>query len=127
MMLSVLVTVVKELNSLICTKELVSVANADNGITYSGRSFFPRTNGKKAPKTITTILTVCIGKKGDKTMKLYELFLHNEIQSEYKVVCFDYKQEKRIEVAEEEHTDKDIDYLYVEDGILYIEIDIDED
>ena len=57
-------------------------------------------------------------------MKLYELFLHIEIQCEYKVVYFDYKQEKRIEVAVEEHTDKDIAYLYVEDGILYIEIDI---
>ena len=60
-------------------------------------------------------------------MKLYQIFLHIEIQSEYKVVYYDYKQEKRIEVAEGEHTDKDIAYLYVEDGILYIEIDIDED
>ena len=60
-------------------------------------------------------------------MKLYQLFLNIEIQSDYKVVCYDYMQEKRIEVAEEEHTDKEIDYLYVEDGILIIEIDINED
>ena len=59
-------------------------------------------------------------------MKLYQIFLHIEIQSEYRVVYYDYKQEKRIEVAEGEHTDKDSAYLYVEDGILYIEIDIDE-
>ena len=56
-------------------------------------------------------------------MKLYQIFLHIEIQSEYKVVIYDYEQEKRIEVNEEDYTDRDIDYLYVEDGILYIEID----
>jgi hypothetical protein len=60
-------------------------------------------------------------------MKLYQIFLHIEIQSEYKVVYYDYKQEKRFEVPEGEHTNKDIAYLYVEDEILYIEIDIDGD
>lgn len=57
-------------------------------------------------------------------MKLYELFLNVEVQSEHKVVYYDYDQEKRIEVPEGEHTDKDIAFLYVEDGIIYIEIDI---
>ena len=57
-------------------------------------------------------------------MKLYQIFLNTKIQSKYKVVYYDYEQEKRIEVAEGEHTDKDITYLYVEDDILYIEIDI---
>ena len=56
-------------------------------------------------------------------MKLYELFNHVDVQSEYKIVCYDYDSEKRVEVDEDENTDKEIDYLYVEDGILYIEID----
>ncbi len=60
-------------------------------------------------------------------MKLYEIFLHTEIQSDYKVVYYDYIKEQRIEVSEEDYTDKYIRYLYVDDGILYIEIDNDEE
>lgn len=56
-------------------------------------------------------------------MKLYELFNHVDVQSEYKIVYYDYDSEKRVEVDEDENTDKEIDYLYVEEGILYIEID----
>ena len=60
-------------------------------------------------------------------MKLYEIFLHIEVQSESKIVYYDYKREKRIEVNVENYTDREIKYLYVEDGILYIEIDNDEE
>ena len=60
-------------------------------------------------------------------MKLYQLFLNIEIQGNYKVVYYDFDQDKQIEVKPGEYTDKDIAYLYVIDGILYIEIDIDED
>ena len=60
-------------------------------------------------------------------MKLYELFLHTEIQSDYKVVYYDYIKEKRIEVNAEDYTNRDISYLYVDDGILYIEIDNEEE
>ena len=59
-------------------------------------------------------------------MKLYEL-LHTEIQSEYKVVYYDYIKEERIQVSTDDYTDRDIMYLYVEDGILYIEIDNEEE
>ena len=58
-------------------------------------------------------------------MKLYDLLLNYTIQSEYKVVIYDYKLEKRVEVEEIEYSDRHVDYLYVEDGILYIEIDND--
>lgn len=57
-------------------------------------------------------------------MKLYQLFLNVEVQGAYKVVYYDFEQDKRIEVKPGEYTDKDIAYLYVIDGILYIEIDI---
>ena len=60
-------------------------------------------------------------------MKLYQLLLHIEIQSEYKVVYYDYIKEERIQVSADEYTDRDIMYLYVEDGVLYIEIDNEEE
>ena len=56
-------------------------------------------------------------------MKLYQVLQDIEIQCEYKVVIFDYDKEERIEVNEEDYNDGDIDYLYVDDGILYIELD----
>ena len=59
-------------------------------------------------------------------MKLYQLFLHTEIQSDYKVVMYDYIREERIQVDVEDYTDRDVCYLYVEDGILYIEIEFEE-
>ena len=40
---------------------------------------------------------------------------------------YDYDEEERIEVPSEHYSDKEIKYLYVEDGILYIEIDNEEE
>ena len=60
-------------------------------------------------------------------MKLDQLILDTEIQSEYKIVYYDYEEEERITVSPDGYGNKDIRYLYVDDGILYIEIDIDED
>ena len=59
-------------------------------------------------------------------MKLYQLLLHTEIQSDYKIVIYDYVREQRIQVEAEDYTDRDVCYLYVEDGILYIEIEFEE-
>ena len=60
-------------------------------------------------------------------MKLDQLILDTEIQSKYKIVYYDYEDEERITVSPDEYGNKDVRYLYVEDGILYIEINIDED
>ena len=60
-------------------------------------------------------------------MKLDQLILDTEIQSEYKIVYYDYEEEERITVSPDGYGNKDIRYLYVDDGILYIEIDVDED
>ncbi len=60
-------------------------------------------------------------------MTLHALLFNIELQSEYKVVYYDYENEDRIEVCAEHYTDKEIKYLYVDDGILYIEIDNEED
>ena len=57
-------------------------------------------------------------------MKLDQLILDTEIQSEYKIVYYDYEEEERITVSLDGYGNKDVRYLYVDDGILYIEIDI---
>lgn len=59
-------------------------------------------------------------------MKLDQLILDTEIQCEYKIVYYDYEDEERITVSPDGYGNKDVRYLYVDDGILYIEIDIDE-
>lgn len=59
-------------------------------------------------------------------MKLYQLFMNTEIQSDYKVVMYDYVREERIQVDVEDYAERDVRYLYVEDGILYIEIEFEE-
>lgn len=56
-------------------------------------------------------------------MKLYDLIHQVEIQSETKYVYYDYDKCERFEITQEEALDKDIKYIYVDDGILYIEID----
>ena len=60
-------------------------------------------------------------------MKLIQLILNVEIQSEYKIVYYDYNEERRIKTTLDESGDKDIRYMYVEDGILYIEIENEEE
>ena len=60
-------------------------------------------------------------------MQLYKLFLYMEIQGDFRVVYYDYTKEKRIEVNADDYSDKEISYLYVEDGVLYIEIDNEEE
>lgn len=57
-------------------------------------------------------------------MKLYELLLNAEIQSEYKTVYYDEKKEERVEVENEsEVKDNEIKYIYAENKIIYIEIE----
>ena len=59
-------------------------------------------------------------------MTLHSLLLNVELQSEYKVVYYDYEQEERIEVHENHYYEKEIKYLYVENGVLYIEVENEE-
>lgn len=60
-------------------------------------------------------------------MKLIQLILNVEIQSEYKIVYYDYDEERRIKTTLDGNENKDIRYMYVEDGTLYIEINCEED
>ena len=57
-------------------------------------------------------------------MLLYE-FLQSDIdiQSQWKVVIFDYDRYERVEVDPTEYEDRRIIYMYAEDDILYIEVE----
>ena len=59
-------------------------------------------------------------------MYLYEL-LNSDIdfQSKWKVVEFDYDEYERIELNPADAMNKKINYLYVEDDVLYIEVESD--
>ena len=46
-------------------------------------------------------------------MKLYEIFLNIEVQSECKIVYYDYKKEKRIEVDTENYRQRRKDTLEI--------------
>ena len=59
-------------------------------------------------------------------MKLEELFTNVEIQSEITVCYYDDKREKRVNVQADQYLDHEIKYLYVEDGELFIEVEVDE-
>lgn len=61
-------------------------------------------------------------------MKLYKLLKETEIQSEYKVVYFDEDKFERIEIKDTFTEDSiyynaEILYIYVEEDILFIEIE----
>ena len=58
-------------------------------------------------------------------MKLYDLLINVKIESNYKVVYYDYEAERLAEIDPEEYEayeDQFVFYMYVEDGILYIQI-----
>ena len=56
-------------------------------------------------------------------MKVYEIFENITVQGKYKIVYYDYEKMKLVEVKElANYTEKDINYLYVKDNVLYIEI-----
>lgn len=56
-------------------------------------------------------------------MKLYELLDEVEIQSDMKIVYYDYDKEERIEITEKRAKDKEIRYIYCEEDVLYIEVE----
>lgn len=60
-------------------------------------------------------------------MKLLQLILNVEIQSEFEIVYYDYDEERRIKTTIYGNEDKDVRYMYVEDEILYIEIENEEE
>ena len=56
-------------------------------------------------------------------MWLSDLFENVDIQSEYKVVYYDDAKCERIEISDNEASDREIIFIYAENGILYIEVE----
>lgn len=59
-------------------------------------------------------------------MKVYELIDNVEIQSEIRYCWYDYDNDVRIIVSEEWAMYHEIKYMYVDDGLLYVEVENDE-
>ena len=59
-------------------------------------------------------------------MKVYELINNIEIQSEIQFCYYDYFKEKRIEISRSRANDKEIEYMYNERGVIYIEVEMEE-
>lgn len=59
-------------------------------------------------------------------MKVYELLNNVEIQSEIQFCYYDYFKEKRIEISRSRANDKEIEYMYNERGVIYIEVEMEE-
>lgn len=57
-------------------------------------------------------------------MKLYEILNNVDVQSEYKVVFYDYENNLRVDCASGCFLDHDVRYIYVDNGIIYFEIDM---
>lgn len=61
-------------------------------------------------------------------MYLYELLQSGiDFQSEWKVVVFNYDTYEAVEVEPAEVEDRRISYMYVQDDILYIEVESDDE
>ena len=56
-------------------------------------------------------------------MKLYELLDDVEIQSDMKIVYYDYDKGDCIEITEKKAKNKEIRYIYCEKDVLYIEVE----
>lgn len=59
-------------------------------------------------------------------MKLSDFLGNIEVQSEYRVVYYDEEKNERVEISDEEAGDKEIKYVYCENNILYIEVEVEE-
>lgn len=59
-------------------------------------------------------------------MKLSDFLENVDIQSEYQVVYYDEDKNERVEISDEEASDKEIKYVYVENDILFIEVEVNE-
>ena len=55
-------------------------------------------------------------------LKVYDILDNAEIQSDVLFVWYDYDAEERVTISEEEARGREVKYLYVDDGILYVEV-----
>ena len=55
-------------------------------------------------------------------IRVYDILDNCEVQSEVRFVWYDYDAEERVTISEEEARGREVKYLYVDDGILYVEV-----
>ena len=55
-------------------------------------------------------------------LKVYDILDNCEVQSEVRFVWYDYDAEERVTISEEEARGREVKYLYVDDGILSVEV-----
>ena len=56
-------------------------------------------------------------------MKVYELLSEVDMQSEVRYAYYDERKECRIELTRNEANGEEVRYMYVDDGMLYIEVE----
>ena len=55
-----------------------------------------------------------------------ELYCNVDIQSTIRYCYYDYDKEERIIITKEKAWEREIKYLYCEDDVLYIEVDMED-
>lgn len=55
-------------------------------------------------------------------IRVYDILNNCEVQSEVRFVRYDYDAEERVTICEEEARGREVKYLYVDGGILYVEV-----
>lgn len=55
-------------------------------------------------------------------IRVYDILDNCEVQSEVRFVWYDYDAGERVTISEEEARGREVKYLYVDDGILYVEV-----
>lgn len=60
-------------------------------------------------------------------LKVYDILDNCEVQSEVRFVWYDYDADVRVDLSEAEARGREVKYMYVEDGVLFVEVEGDED
>lgn len=60
-------------------------------------------------------------------LKVYEIMENVDVQSEVKFVRYDYAADERVVLSEAEARGCEIRYMYVENGVLFLEVEGDDE
>ena len=55
-------------------------------------------------------------------LRVYDILDNCEVQSEVRFVWYDYDADVRVDLSEAEARGREVKYLYVDDGILYVKV-----
>lgn len=60
-------------------------------------------------------------------LRVYDILDNVDIQSEVRFVWYDYDADVRVDLSEAEARGREVKYMYVEDGVLFVEVEGNED